>query len=119
MKRIEELNKKLLSAFPELKDDFEKETSWQEGINTGSTVVYEDVFMPFVISAIEDHDAVKIKRVFEFVENLASMQDDYTDQLVMISIFDELVFYNSEIDYTQWLKANSLALYKKSQNNKI
>ncbi len=119
MKKIEELNKKLLSAFPELKDDFEKETSWQEGINTGCTVVYEDVFMSFVIEAIEAHDGAKIKRIFGFVEDLASMRDHYTDQLIMISIFDELVFYNNEINYAQWLGPNSLMLYKKSQNNKI
>ena len=81
--------------------------------------MYEDVFMPFVIEAIEAHNGAKIKRIFGFVEDLASMRDHYTDQLIMISIFDELVFYNNEINYAQWLGPNSLMLYKKSQNNKI
>lgn len=45
-------NSKLITTFPNLKEKFDKCTNWQEGINTGSIVVYEDVFLPYIIEQI-------------------------------------------------------------------
>ncbi len=50
-----DLNTLLLSKFPNLRDAFEKETSWQEGINTGCIVVFEDVFMPYIVYCVENY----------------------------------------------------------------
>ena len=52
MYNTKELNTMLLEAFPELKERFEDETSWDDGIETGSYVVYEDIFMPHVVQAL-------------------------------------------------------------------
>lgn len=41
------LNEMLLEHFPELKVEFDNQTSWQEGMDTGCTVTYADVFAPF------------------------------------------------------------------------
>jgi len=111
-----ELNEKLLQTFPELNEAFEEETSWQEGLETGSTVVYEDVFMPFVEEAIEKNDNATISRIFDFIEELAQAEDEYTKQLLMICIFDNLLFFDDEINYEKWLGPNSLKLFKLSQN---
>lgn len=110
-----ELNEKLLVNFPELEKSFEEETSWQEGMETGSTVVYEDVFVPFVEEAIEKGDDKAISRIFGFIEELAQVDDEYTRQLLMICIFDNLVFFDDELHYEKWLGPNSLALFKQSQ----
>lgn len=112
-----ELNTKMLTAFPELQKVFQEETSWQEGLETGSTVVYEDVFMPYVKKAIEKKEEKTITRIFDFIEELAGINDDYTKQLLMICIFDNLVFFDDEIDYSKWLKPKSKELFEQSQMN--
>ena len=71
MYNTKELNTMLLEAFPELKERFEDETSWDDGIDTGSYVVYEDIFMPYVVQAFVDNDQESINRVMQFVEKLA------------------------------------------------
>ena len=48
-----EFNSMLLNRFPNIKESFEKATSWQDGIDTGSTVVLEDVFMPYLLACFE------------------------------------------------------------------
>ena len=113
-----ELNQKLLDSFPELSKSFEEETSWQEGLETGSTVVYEDVFMPFVEESIEKNDDARISRIFNFIEELAQFDDEYARQLLMICIFDNLVFFDDEIDYEKWLGPNSLILFRLSNSNR-
>ena len=64
------LNGILLLTFPDLKEKFEKETSWQDGIDTGCFITFEDVFMPYVKEAVSKCDLNKIKEVFEFIEYL-------------------------------------------------
>ena len=110
------LNTKLLEAFPELKDAFEDEASWQEGINTGCTVVYEDVYMPYVKEAITKKDETIIARIFDFIESLTLIDDEYSKQLLMICIFDNLVFFDDEIDYKKWFRPKSLDLFNKSRD---
>jgi len=117
MMTCKELNQKLLDCFPELLDSFKEETSWQEGLDTGSTVVYEDVFMPFVEESIEKKDDASISRIFSFIEELAQFDDEYTKQLLMICIFDNLIFFDDEINYEKWLGPNSLKLFRLSQSN--
>ena len=109
--KCKELNTKLLEAFPELKQSFEDETSWQEGLETGSTVVYEDVFVPFIEEAITKNDTNTIERIFAFIEELAQIDDEYTKQLLKICVFDNLLFFDDEIDYAKWLKPKSLSLF--------
>ena len=43
-----ELNLKLIELLPEIKKMYEEETSWQEGDNTGSHIVFSDVFFPYI-----------------------------------------------------------------------
>ena len=38
-----ELNLKLIESFPEIKDVYCEETSWQDGDETGSHIVYADI----------------------------------------------------------------------------
>ena len=43
-----ELNLKLKYAFPEIEKTYDEETSWQDGDNTGSHIVYGDILIPFI-----------------------------------------------------------------------
>ena len=86
------LNEMLLEHFPELKVEFDNQTSWQEGMDTGCTVTYADVFAPFAAEVLLSKNAEKTQRIFQFIECLASLHDEYADQVVMLSIFDPLLF---------------------------
>ena len=46
--QAKELNQLLINSFPELEAKFHEEVDWQDGYETGSFVVFEDVFMRFV-----------------------------------------------------------------------
>lgn len=47
-----DLNTALLEAFPELAPDFHEYVSWQDGMDTGAFITYEDVFRSRLEKAI-------------------------------------------------------------------
>lgn len=93
------MNKLLLFRFPELRESFEKETSWNEGIETGSYVVYEDVFMPFVVKSFAEKDKDKIARIMSFIEDLASSDDFEERNLIGVAVIDNVRMYDIEKDF--------------------
>lgn len=98
-----ELNQMLLDSYPELQSKFDEEASWQEGLDTGSTVIYEDVFMPYLFKQIDSNNIQEIERAFVFIEKLVGLSDDeYVKQLILICIFENLISYDYEIDYKKW-----------------
>ena len=44
----------LIEEFPELKTQYEEEINWQEGDETGSHVIYGDIFAPFIKEKIKE-----------------------------------------------------------------
>lgn len=113
-----ELNTKLLEKFPELIDAFNEETSWQEGISTGSTVVFEDVFMPFIINAIEKDMTDVIKKIFEFVEELVTSNDEYAKNVAEVAIIENIGSYDIKDKIIKYLLPESLKSYQVSFTNK-
>lgn len=53
---IKELNLFLLRLLPGIKDSYIEEVSWQDGHDTGSHVVFEDVLCPYIILSVPDTD---------------------------------------------------------------
>ena len=96
-----ELNKLLLDNFVELKESFEEETNWQEGLDTGSTVVFEDVFMPYVRKMMEENNIDKINDIFSFIEKIVNLNDDYATMVITVSILENIT---TEEDYSPYLK---------------
>lgn len=109
-----ELNTKLLEKFPELNDAFNEQTSWQEGISTGSIVVFEDVFMPFIINAVENNYTDLIKRIFEFVEELVKSNDDYAKNVAEVAIIENIGSYDIKDKIVKFLLPESLKSYRAS-----
>ncbi|MBQ9046678.1 MAG: hypothetical protein IJ120_02150 [Solobacterium sp.] len=105
------MNRLLLENFPELQDDFEKETSWNEGIETGSYVVYEDVFMPFIIRSFVDKDKNKIDRIMKFVEELSSSDDFEIRNLIGVTVIDNIRMYDIEKEFVPLMGSNTTKLY--------
>ncbi len=107
-----ELNLKLIESFPEIKDVYFKETSWQEGDETGSHVIYADVFVPFLKARITAKKEQEITEVFEYIENLLKSNDEYANEVVSLSVLESLLF-DEDVDnayFIQFAKPNTLEL---------
>ena len=68
-----EFNTLLLKRFPEIKGDFENYVNWQDGIDTGSFLVVEDVFNKLLWRSVENGDTELTKRVFSFAEAILNL----------------------------------------------
>ena len=68
-----QLSEILLKKFPELTPEFDKYVSWQDGMNTGSFLTYENVFRPRLESAIELADDGFLRRAGAFTEDLLTL----------------------------------------------
>lgn len=108
-----ELNTLLLERIPEVKDAFQKETSWQEGINTGSIVVFEDVFMPYIIYCVENDLKEETNICFNFVEECVCSDDYYQKEVVEVAIIENIKSYDIEKKLVSHLRKESLESYKK------
>ncbi len=108
---FKETNENLLSKFPQLKEKFEEETSWQEGLDTGSFVVFEDVFMPYVKSVVSDKKEKEIKEVFSYIEFLANVKDDYVKNIVYVAILENIASFNNPEEYIQYFQEKTKQIY--------
>ena len=117
MYNTKELNTMLLEAFPELKERFEDQASWDDWIETGSYIVYEDIFMPYVVQAFVDNDQESINWVMQFVEKLASSDDVDVKNLIGISIIDNVRMYDIEERFESIMGPNSRILYNAWEND--
>lgn len=111
MYNTEKLNKLLLESFPELKDSFTDTVEAIDGIKTGSTIVYEDVFLPFIIESFIKRDEETEKRIAVFIEHLASSNDFDERNLIGLTVLDNIRLYSIEKDIKEMLGPNSKKLY--------
>ena len=85
-----QMNELLLAAFPELKDELDQYVSWQDGMDTGAFLTYEDVFRPHVELAVENGDAGFLERASTFIEDLYLTGDKYAVNVVYVGILEGL-----------------------------
>lgn len=99
-----ELNKKLLETFPQLRKSFDNVTSWQEGIETGSIIVFEDVYFRYLKRYLNNENISKTN--FEFIKSLLNSNDDYAINVVTIAIIENLVATTKRELYEKYFDAN-------------
>ena len=87
-----ELNLKLLEAIPEIKAQYDEETSWQDGDETGSHIVFEDVLTPFVKLHLCEKSERICQRIFDFLEELLETEDGYAEKVIVLSVLESLIF---------------------------
>ena len=87
-----ELNKKLLKTFPILSEAYYAETSWQEGDDTGSHLIFEDVFVPFIQEQFSNQHVETLTKIFDFIENLLALDDSYINEVITFSVLEPLIF---------------------------
>lgn len=92
-----ELNLKLIEFLPEIKSMYDEEISWQDGNDTGSHIVFEDVFVPFIKEQACSGNKKILKQAFKVIERLLSLNDEYADEVISFSVIESLIF-DDEID---------------------
>lgn len=95
MKSIE-LNKLLIEKFPNLADTYRDEVEWQEGDETGSHTVYGDVFTPYIVECIEGKKTIELVAVFDFIELVLAMKDDYANEVIAFSVIESIEYLLNE-----------------------
>ena len=109
-----QLNLKLIESFPQIKDLYIEETSWQDGDETGSHVVYADIFVPFIREQIVGKNEQMLIKIFNYIEGLLNLKDEYANEVVALSVIESLIF-DEDVDnsyFMQFAKQNTLELIK-------
>lgn len=91
-----ELNLKLIELVPEIKELYEDEISWQEGDDTGSHTVFADVFFPYILSGLDNKKVTQ--KNFKAIEKILELHDDYADEVIILSILENLFYQQDDID---------------------
>ena len=97
-----QLNLLLIEKFPELKLKYQDEVDWQDGDETGSHIVYGDVFAPYVEECIDKKMDNKLKRIFTFIEEI----DTVLDEIMKSDYYSEELFGTKEFMRAQWVGHN-------------
>jgi hypothetical protein len=114
-----ELNLKLIESFPEIKDVYCEETSWQDGDETGSHVVYADIFVPFIKAQIFDGQEQTVASAFHYIEKLLELNDEYANEVIALSVLESLLF-DEDVDnafFIEFAKPNTLELIQEIIQN--
>ncbi len=84
------LNELLLAEFPELKGKFEDYTSWQDGMETGCFLTYEDLLLPLAYRALDNHDETFLTRLGTFVEHLMTSGNAHAINVATVGLIEGL-----------------------------
>lgn len=76
--------------FPILEKEYLEEVDWQEGDETGSHIVYGDVFAPYVKKVMVQQNNAGIQKVFTFIGEILARNDKYSDEVIMFSVLEGL-----------------------------
>jgi hypothetical protein len=87
-----ELNKHLIKNFPNLKNAYDEEVSWQEGDDTGSHTVYGDILTPYLNKCLNEEDESEIKKILTFIERILELRDDYSDEVIAFSVLEGIEY---------------------------
>lgn len=107
-----EFNELLLAEFPEIKDDFDKYVEWQDGIETGSFLVVEDVFMNYFYSKIEELNFQIINKICSFIEKVYLLKDEYASNVIVVGILENLKSSEYSVKIAEFLYPATLKEYK-------
>ena len=96
--KASELNKLLVENFPDLQEKYIEESKWKEGDDTGSHIIYERVFTPYVLECIEKNRNRELARCFDFLETLLELEDGYVNKVIPFSVFKSMKYLFTKND---------------------
>ncbi len=85
-----EMNEALLASFPELKAEFDEYTSWQDGIETGAFLTYEDVLLPHIVDALKNNETQFLARAAQFIEEGLTQKGQYCANVIYVGVLEGL-----------------------------
>lgn len=91
------LNKLLLETFPELAEQFKEYTSWQDGMETGCFLTFEDLLLPIARHALDEHDEAFLVRLGVFIEQLMTSGDALAINLATVGLIEGLKAYGNPL----------------------
>lgn len=98
MMNSKDLNNMLIDEFPELNEAIMDEISWQEGLDTGSHVVYGDILTPYLKICIENGNEIKVIQILNFLEKILQYNEKYSSEVVAFSVLEALYFEYRECE---------------------
>jgi len=110
-----DLNRLLVKNFPQLKEIYIKETSWDDGDDTGAHVVYGDVFNPYLHEIISENRIAEMEAAFDFIEQMLELNDEYVANVMAVTVLESI----SYIFEVQPNLTNSLGKRSKKMLNDI
>lgn len=91
---------KLLKQFPELINEYEENKDYLEGL---AYLVFEDIFVVYIINNIRNRDINKISKIAYFIEEMLDCKDEEIETLIVVAILEPLVFEREDIgSINQW-----------------
>lgn len=104
------LNHMLIKCFPELIDEYHSTVDWQEGDDTGSHVVYGDVFVPLIVQSLNEDNQIELVRIFGFIEEVMSEGDDYANEVLMFSVLEQFIYDKKLLSKIDFFSGNNTRL---------
>ena len=86
----ETASEKLIEFVPELNEAYRRELDWWGSETPGPHVIYEDILNPYVDRLLESGDDAALRRVFNFIELLATAEDARLHDLVAVALLESL-----------------------------
>ena len=86
----ENISELLIEEFPALGAEYRFTLQRWRGEVPGSHVIYGDIFLPYVFSRVRLGDAHTIRRIFDFLEQLARNADVRVQEVVAFAVCEPL-----------------------------
>ncbi len=104
-------NNLILNMFPSIKEAFEENTSWQDGIETAIILTYEDVLVPYIVEQLNQNNLEQINKIVNLIEDMITSNDDYLFNVALIGVLEALRGKQVGQKIRDFLKERSLEEY--------
>lgn len=93
MNKLNETNaiELLLESIPEIKQLYNEEINWWDGEFPGLHNIFGNVLNPYLTKLLsEDENTELLKRIFDYIENMATSDDKYVHNVLDVTILEYL-----------------------------
>ena len=110
--------KLLIKVFPELKEEFEDFTSWQDGWAAGAILTFENVFFPFIETSFKNNEEDNINRIINFIEENLDTDSEYQINTFVIGIIEPIWYSDFKEQFMKKALPKTLKYFEKFENYK-
>lgn len=83
---------RLLEIIPEVHPLYDKLLErWEDEEKPGLHIIFGDILTPYIIDLLEqDNKSERLKRIFDFLEEMAVSNDNYVKEVLAFSVLEHL-----------------------------